>query len=385
MKHENINKVSVIVPVYNMSAYVDRCIESVINQTYPDFSLILLDDGSTDDSLEKCIAWGKKDHRIVVVSKRNQGQGATRNLGMRITASEYVTFLDADDWWHPRYLELMLKGTEQGRNDIVLCDMNFVQQDSFGKSVIDVSRIRFESGRIDLESEWNYLCRARTFMCGKLYRRSLFEKYKVEQPSYAYEDVAIVPYIVSKAASIFYVPQALYYYLRNRPDSTINDFSSMHGLLQALADLYQRFKADGSLPKYYDCLRQLFWGQLVFVHRNLNTKFMGVNAEECKKIETDAMKIVYKCFPELKNMASYTFGVPTGNELIIQALKHLVLDERNILQTNKMEADFIIVDNEKEPCPNSHILVNLNIEDANDVEWVTWDLADDIFYQLWNK
>ena len=171
MLQKCMNKITVIVPVYNMSFCMDKCIQSVITQTYQNFKLILVDDGSTDDSLKKCIDWKRQDDRITVISQPNAGLGATRNVGIQIADSEYVTFLDSDDWWHPDYLKLMMEGTEHGKNDLVLCDINFVYGLDGGNYDCHTSQLRFPAGSLDMRQEWNFLNKARTFMWGKMYRR----------------------------------------------------------------------------------------------------------------------------------------------------------------------------------------------------------------------
>ena len=92
-------KISVIVPVYNVENYIDRCINSIINQTFEDLEIILVDDKSPDGSPQKCDEWGKQDGRIKVIHKsRNEGLGFARNTGLEYAMGEYVTFVDSDDW-----------------------------------------------------------------------------------------------------------------------------------------------------------------------------------------------------------------------------------------------------------------------------------------------
>ena len=91
-------KISVIVPVYKVEKYLDRCVKSIIGQTYPDFELILVDDGSPDKCPQMCDEWAKKDKRIRVLHKENGGLSSARNAGLRVARGEYVHFIDSDDW-----------------------------------------------------------------------------------------------------------------------------------------------------------------------------------------------------------------------------------------------------------------------------------------------
>ena len=367
-----------------MSNFLDKCVTSVLNQTYEDFTLILINDGSTDDSLNRCIRWSRMDDRIIVVSEANIGLGPTRNLGVKMCSSEYVTFLDADDWWRHDYLELMMQGVESGKNDVVLCDINYVMESSAGGYECNSSSIRLPSGSLKISDEWNLINRARTFMWGKIYRKNLFSDYQIEQPSHTYEDVATTPYLIARAKSIYHVPQGLYYYLRNRQGSIVNDFSSLKGLLCSLEDLYERFQESGLLMQFYSSLRQLFWGQFVFIYRSLKARFPNEINDEKERIRCEAARIVCKCFPELEGMRRYSFGVPRYEPVLIEALKKIVVNEEAILQgENWKDADYIVTTRE-EVFHGKSLLINMPSENIEDEERIAWDIADEIFYEMFS-
>ena len=95
--------ISVIIPVYNVEKYLSRCIESVLNQTYRNLEIIIVDDGSTDDSLNICRRYEKKDKRIKVIHQDNGGLSSARNKGLMNSTGEYISFVDSDDWLHPDF------------------------------------------------------------------------------------------------------------------------------------------------------------------------------------------------------------------------------------------------------------------------------------------
>ena len=104
-------KVSVVIPVYNVKPYLERCVQSVLHQSFKDLEIILVDDGSTDGSGEMCDQTAKRDSRIVVIHQKNQGLSGARNTGIKKAKGEYIVFLDSDDeWLHPDGLELLLQG-----------------------------------------------------------------------------------------------------------------------------------------------------------------------------------------------------------------------------------------------------------------------------------
>ena len=117
-------KVSVIVPVYNKSNYLKRCIESILGQTHKDIELILIDDGSTDESLSICNRY-KKDKRVVVISQKNRGVSAARNVGIKKVSGDFIMFVDADDYVAKDYVEKMCENISD--NDILIAGFSIVE------------------------------------------------------------------------------------------------------------------------------------------------------------------------------------------------------------------------------------------------------------------
>ena len=113
-------KVSVIVPVYNTSEYLDKCITSLINQTLKDIEIIIVNDGSIDDSQKKIELWQKKDKRIKLYNKENGGQASARNLGLSVANGEYIAFLDSDDYVADEMYYLLYQEAKNNDFDIVL-------------------------------------------------------------------------------------------------------------------------------------------------------------------------------------------------------------------------------------------------------------------------
>lgn len=112
--------VSIVLPIYNVEKYLDRCVESVINQTYKNLEIILVDDGSPDSCPEKCEEWAKKDSRIKVVHKNNAGLGYARNTGIENASGEYICFFDSDDYIDPSTIEKAYNTAQKNDSDMVL-------------------------------------------------------------------------------------------------------------------------------------------------------------------------------------------------------------------------------------------------------------------------
>ena len=114
--------ISIIVPVYNVEKYLDRCIQSILVQSFKKFELVLINDGSTDNSLKICQKYREEDNRIVLISQPNKGLSAARNTGLENIHGEYVCFIDSDDFVEKNYLRSLYNNLEKNKADISICE-----------------------------------------------------------------------------------------------------------------------------------------------------------------------------------------------------------------------------------------------------------------------
>ena len=134
MKRIIMSKISIIVPVYNVELYLGRCVDSILKQTFEDFEVILIDDGSTDSSGGICDEYAEEDVRIQVLHKENSGVADSRNKGLEMVKSEYITFIDADDYVDNYYLEILYGLMMKYEGDLVVSYHVVLQEDR--KSVV---------------------------------------------------------------------------------------------------------------------------------------------------------------------------------------------------------------------------------------------------------
>jgi glycosyltransferase involved in cell wall biosynthesis len=205
--------ISVIVPIYNVELYVDKCIRSVIEQSYDDFELILVDDGSPDRSGAICDEWAAKDNRIRVIHKANGGLSDARNAGLENAKGEYICFVDSDDWIDHDMLKTLFSMID--RNDVDMSCCNFLHVNSSGEAIRDPAKIT--SGVLSQDEYWAMRFSSNLKMyfdvaCGKLYRRKLFES--VRYPvGIINEDDHVIFDIVNQCNLIAITDQIGYYYL----------------------------------------------------------------------------------------------------------------------------------------------------------------------------
>lgn len=208
-------EISIIVPVYNVEKYLENCIESILNQTFKDFELILVDDGSTDNSGKICDIYEKKDSRIKVIHKNNGGLSSARNAGLDIACGKYVGFIDSDDSIHPRMYEILYDLIKKYESDISCCNYKKIYdifKDEYENvnslEVIEMSNIEAIKNLYDKEIGVKLV-----IACNKLYRKNLFDniRYKVGR---LHEDEFMAHRILYNSKKITYVDNELYYYLQ---------------------------------------------------------------------------------------------------------------------------------------------------------------------------
>lgn len=215
-------KITVVVPVYNISNYLERCIESIIKQTYKKLEIILVDDGSTDNSGLICDKYTKKSKRVKVIHKKHGGLSDARNTGIDMATGEYITFVDGDDYIASDMIEFLYESLEQNDADISTC---------LFQSFYDEETI------LDIDDNTEYVClnsealekmlyqnECTTSAWGKLYKTSLFDDIKYPKGKIC-EDLDTAYLLFSKANKVV-INTAEKYFYSQREDSIINyDFN----------------------------------------------------------------------------------------------------------------------------------------------------------------
>lgn len=214
--------ISIIIPVYNVSGYLRRCLDSILKQTYSRFEVILVNDGSTDGSALICQEYVDQDSRVRLVHQENQGPSAARNRGLQLAQGEYVTFIDSDDFVEEAYLELLYRSLVKNGADISICNFTSFNEERRSFLFSITSEMYFEEAYT--VQEWlrkessgaNNLHLVFTFSPMKLFKRSLWDglKYPIGRLR---EDDATIYKAYLKAKRIAFINQPLYYYSQS-PD-----------------------------------------------------------------------------------------------------------------------------------------------------------------------
>lgn len=236
-------KISVIVPVYQVEEYLETCIESIINQSYKNLEIILIDDGSKDNCPSICDRYQKMDPRVIVIHKENGGLSSARNAGLDIATGELVTFVDSDDYMEEDMLAVLLSNLEEHMCDISVCFWKEVFCDG---TKVDKTEKRKKQQKVEcmdnVQAMEKMLYQRGTDSCawGKLFKRSLFEEIRFPI-SKIYEDIAIMYAVFDKAEKVVFSDYAGYGYLQRDTSIMKENFSENKMSLITFVEDNERF------------------------------------------------------------------------------------------------------------------------------------------------
>lgn len=219
--------ISVIIPVYKAEPHLRRCVDSVLAQTYRDFELILVDDGSPDNCGVMCDEYGKKDRRVRVLHKENGGVSAARNAGLDAAEGKFISFVDSDDWLHPQMLELLMKAVEESDADAVTISNIWVKDEYVTPVKYDYDQIskRVLSGTIIKERMYDCLYEhsMRGFLsCGLwgMYCAAAYDGVRFDENIANNEDMEIALRLNLGVNRVVHMDVPLYYYYTGNESAT---------------------------------------------------------------------------------------------------------------------------------------------------------------------
>ena len=214
MEKIKVVKLSVIVPVYNVEKYLERCLDSIINQTLKDIEIICINDGSTDNSLSILEEYKKKDYRIVIINQKNKGLAVARNVGIEIAQGEYLAFVDSDDWINPNFLECLYDSAKENNCDIAVG--NIFRVPDRGKTT---PFLQYKETKIYEDTNSKFEICDIPKMCyvwNRIYKREKLIKNKIKFiEGKVYEDVLFSHKALYYSGKLITVPDAIYYYFRH--------------------------------------------------------------------------------------------------------------------------------------------------------------------------
>lgn len=262
-------KISIIVPVYNTAEYLEKCIQSILNQTYTNLEIICINDGSTDDSGKILEKFAEQDKRIKLIHKKNEGVAVARNAGLRIATGDWIGFVDSDDYISEDMYEVLMKANISQEADIVSCGYYFVKN---GNCYSAINQKIVPTDCVNTKSFLRYIYERDVYkavggyLWSRLFSRRLLldeeQILKVEFPVEFKEgeDIVFLAHVLLDSEQSIYVEKPLYYY-RQRDDSAVHDRAKQIVTLnwaKAYLEIINLFKNEGVCQEVIDIIVRMY-------------------------------------------------------------------------------------------------------------------------------
>ncbi|MFV0380332.1 MAG: glycosyltransferase family 2 protein [Anaerorhabdus sp.] len=283
-------KLSVIIPMFNMEDYIEQCLISLVTQTFKDFEILVINDGSTDSSFKIVERMSLTYPIIKLISKVNGGLSSARNHGIDYALGDYITFIDSDDYVEPKYLEKMINKVNEGY-DIVCCDINYFYE---SKHPSWISPGITPWNIIDMKKK---ALLSSMFVWNKVYKRSFFKEYNIKFPKDIwFEDILVNQMIITKSDKIGYVNEALVNYRQRFGSIMSSNNSKKQNDIFVVLDMVRDYYIDNDLMEtYHDEIEYLHIENLC-----LFGMFRFMRSDNFEQLYRDSMKVMKKNFPKWK-------------------------------------------------------------------------------------
>ena len=368
-------KISIIVPVYNTAKYLDKCIQTLINQTLENIEIIFIDDGSEDNSVEILKNYAKKDKRIRILKQNHKRQGAARNYGLSIAQGEYIGFVDSDDWVKLDMFEKLYYQAKETDSDIVMCSMNTFE-DGTNKIIVntyntlDIFNQKFFENTFTPQDTLNFIFNISVSPYNKIYRKSLIDKNNIKFPENIYfEDNAFFFQSWLNAKKISLLNQKLYQYRKSTASTTKNDknkldiFKTLDLTKNILEEnnYYNRLKTD--YLRYKSASLQYWFGSI----QNKRIKFLFF-IKLLMEMPTVALLPIFIKFNELKLLLILLFD--KKNKIILWGASNFLA---NFLKKHKIHNTNVLCIVDRNENKNGSELNGLTIYSPNKVKELSPD------------
>ena len=298
--------ISVIIPVYNVEQYLDQCIQSVLGQSYKNLQIILIDDGSPDQSGAICDQYSERDGRITVVHQKNRGLSAARNTGLDIAKGEYIAFLDSDDWIYPQAYEYLYQTAVKYQADIV--QISAESNVSHPVRTEEQIQIFDEEDLLELaiSGKWNWT------VWSNLYQKEIWQALRFEE-GYIYEDTLVLPELAKLVHRCVKSNKTVYYYRRRDTGILRRPKDRQH--LDAQKRIYEKFLKIGrenpqKMPMiaYYICANMASYRMILkWSEKNLSFSDVFAHKQYLRKMDRQLFGLarksdMYQKSPRLKKL-----------------------------------------------------------------------------------
>lgn len=245
---ENLPLISVIVPVYNVEKYLDKCVSSIVDQTYKNLEIILVDDGSPDNCPAMCDAWAERDSRIRVIHKENGGSAQARNVALEVSRGDYIAFADSDDMMNRNMLTVLQKIAADQNADIVECGFSIDQKEVLDQAFNVFVETVYDSQMAMVEHLDDIIFRQ--VIWNKLYKAKTVEKIKFVEGK-VIDDEFWTYRAIGNATKLVRIENKLYFY-RQQDDSVMHQSYSLKRLVTIEAHIERHEFIQNKFPELYE-------------------------------------------------------------------------------------------------------------------------------------
>lgn len=282
--------VSIIVPVYNVEKYLEKCLNSIVNQTYYNLEIIVINDGSTDKSDEICRRFYTEDSRVIYINKKNGGLSSARNAGLNIAKGSYISFVDSDDYLEVNFIEKLLCLCKKSEADIGCCD--FYRTSALNEQELNYKEYYYNSDEILDELLTDQIS---AHVWNKLYKRSMFSQIRFPEGK-NFEDLFTMHLLFFESKKIAFTNEKMYFYNDSNITSISNDLNkaAFNKLCIAEAFIERYYFADKLNRKCTDILFEIAVKQSTDSYREQKTLNQKIESEIIDKfIVKKIMKILF--------------------------------------------------------------------------------------------
>lgn len=355
-----MSKVSLIIPSYNAEKYIERCLDSVEKQTFKDMDVVLVNDGSTDKTLDKMLNYQEKSNKKVkVITQSNKGSAQARQVGLDNTDSDYIAFLDSDDYINDIYIEELVKSLQNNNSNISLArggiHLNF--------PVLRNLLLKGKNGReglIDLKEEKDILSVIGVATNLKLYKRGFVELTKSFHK--ANEDMCTTYLMLAKARYVSYANKAIYHYVPNSYGAVSTylsgyEYEKIVNALSPLEEMKNKFIENDLFDLYYHQVESRFINQIFQRINIINVK--NISYEDKQKLISILLQFLNLHFPNWKENPDYinNFSNYEASDMFLTIITKLLLKIYNpneliqttdeIYKTYKKVSDEVLIKQKK--------------------------------------
>lgn len=286
-------KISIIIPVFNTESYLKKCLDSIINQTYQDYEIIIVNDGSTDNSSNIILEYAQKyKDKIFAYHKKNEGVSLARNFGIEKAKGDFITFVDSDDYIDKYMLEKMIEKVNEDDFDMVICNLLYIYPT---KNIVGKSNIN--SDLLTKEQIKENIINILPAMCGKLIKKDLYNNFKFKSNIW-FEDVESYFRMYPKLNKIGFIDQTLYFYPQRDTSITYTYNEKLYDIINMWEDIIKDYKKNNFYEQYKNELEfsTVRYSFATFIKRLAKTR----DQELFKNGVNYAIQTVNKLFPNYR-------------------------------------------------------------------------------------